>query len=285
MRAGNCLPLSRRILRGATASLNSCQLAEVRAQDRLRTAPDQKEKGLAAPAAGRMTDDVASAFGGGRAPIAWPAAPGCWRACAIPRSNKPPAPSAERQQVVGQRVGLAAQFGSRSGEIGSLSATRDSRKLIAAVDRPTARVEVCRPPVPAPLPAGITFSSGPANRQSCGTRTPDRRTSPVELADRPTSRGGWRSADAGQAGVDGHQNLPPVGQGGAEHDHVGGHGAGDPGAIAVEDKAGIGLAGSEHRRGQVPAAGGEVRNADRGKGGAIGQRRQPTGLNRAGCRW
>ena len=134
--------------------------------NRLRAAPDQKEQRLAAPAAGGMADDVARSLGGGRAPLAWRAARGCSRDAQVFAACRPccprPAPSRVCAGLVLRRV--AARRPARADP--RAARLRSPRYRSRRAARPIAKVDVCSPPVPAPMPSAITFSAGPANSHS-----------------------------------------------------------------------------------------------------------------------
>ena len=159
---------------------------------------------------------------------------------------------------------LASQLGGRLGQVGPLAALspRDSRSPRAQADRQGRGLQAAR----AAAHAAAHHVLDRAGQQ------PLAREGDVVQADLAGVAGRqahqlrrWRSFHAGQSVGSATRICRPSSQYRAGDDRVGVIGAGDPGREAVEHEAAAGLAGREHRLGQVAAAGREMRDADGGE--------------------
>ena len=153
------------------------QLAQIRLQHRLRAAPHQEEQRLAAPAARRVARGRTPPPSPRPAPPACCEAPGCSprgatrrSSTAAARARRPTAPPPAR------RSPLAAPPAAEPNPVAARASA--ARKSTAARVRPNASVEVCSPPVPAPAPLAITFSTGPATIHRSSSRCAFKRELP-----------------------------------------------------------------------------------------------------------
>ena len=195
---------------------NPGQLAQIGRQHRLRAAPDQKEQGFAAPAAGRMADDVAGSLCGRKRGLRGAQHETVGPGRAVPRWCTRSRPPASANRVASNPV-LALESAAGLAKSGRWSDFRVPRYSIAALVEPTARVEVCKPPVPAPDTAAHHIFAGPASSHSRAESNVVQTTSPVWLADSPTSRLGRSFARRlDRSAVP--QNLLPVVQPRADDD-------------------------------------------------------------------
>ena len=140
-------------------------------------------------------------------PPATTAAPGYCFALATIRSCKPLRRRPVATDWLRVRPVLDAGFRPSPRAIRAGALACSARKPIAAAACPIARADVFSPPVFAPVFPCMTFSAGPARRNSRGSATRLHSSGPVQLADSPTSASGGGTDDARQIGRQQRENL------------------------------------------------------------------------------
>ena len=180
-----------------------------------------------------------------------------------------------------------------------LGSQRGRRLLQIGTPRRLRRPENRSPPAPGRRPASKfrirpcwrrgrwPSHSAPARRSATRPRLrrPSKCTGPVELADTPTSGSGSATVTPGKSvgtAISSCRSVasPSFDERGGQHDHIGRRAARHPRRHAVEPKPAGSRFGREHRLAQVPPAGREMRDADRGKQLAARQPRQQPLLER-----